>query len=227
MEDEKLVEKLLNEALELLSSEKKQKQKKGFYSLRAAFGLGSMVAAYYEGICYKNGIGIYQSDEQAFSRFEMAANAIPDAMYELGLCYINGIGTEQDIDKGFMCFSEAARSGLPEAQYELGVCYRDGEGTEQDIKTAMYWYEKAASHGYLRAYQNMGIIYQNGLGDIPVNDVKAFHCFKKAAEEENPDAFFCIGDCYLNGFGVDKTKRWQPAGSERPQNWKSLILCSI
>lgn len=58
MEDKKLIEKLLDDALELLSSEKEQKQKKGFYSLRAAFGLGSMNAAYYEGICYKNGIGI-------------------------------------------------------------------------------------------------------------------------------------------------------------------------
>lgn len=53
METDKLVEKLLNEGLELLSSEKKQKQKKGFYSLRAARGLGSMAAVYYEGVCYK------------------------------------------------------------------------------------------------------------------------------------------------------------------------------
>ena len=41
METEKFVEKLLNEGLELLSSEKKQKQKKGSATLRAASGLGS------------------------------------------------------------------------------------------------------------------------------------------------------------------------------------------
>lgn len=35
MGHEKLVEKLLNEGLELLSSEKEQKQRKGFASLRA------------------------------------------------------------------------------------------------------------------------------------------------------------------------------------------------
>lgn len=95
MGHEELIEKLLNEGLELLSSEKEQKQRKGFVSLRAAFGLGSMEAAYYEGICCQNGVGIYQSDEQTFRRFEMAANAIPDAMYELGLCYTNGIGYRQ------------------------------------------------------------------------------------------------------------------------------------
>lgn len=156
METEKLVEKLLNEALELLSSEKKQKQKKGFYSLRAAFGLGSRAAAYYEGICNKNGIGIYQSDEQAFERFEMAAVMVPKAMFELGLCYLHEIGTEQDLEKASACFSDAAQSGLPEAQYELGVCYRRGEGTEQDIRTALYWYEKAANQGYLGVYQNNG-----------------------------------------------------------------------
>jgi len=196
METEKLVEKLLNEGLELLSSEKKQKQKKGFGTLRAAFGLGSMAAAYYEGICYKNGIGTYQSDEQAFERFEMAADAVPKAMFELGLCYVHGIGTEQDLEKAFACFSDAAQSGLPEAQYELGVCYRCGEGTEQDIKTALYWYEKAANQGYLGAYQNMGVIYQHGLGDVPVDYSKAFDCFRKAAEEESPDAFFSVGNCY-------------------------------
>ncbi len=42
MGHEELIEKLLNEGLELLSSEKEQKQRKGFVSLRAAFGLGSM-----------------------------------------------------------------------------------------------------------------------------------------------------------------------------------------
>lgn len=92
MGHKKLIEKLLNEGLELLSSEKEQKQRKGFVSLRAAFGLGSMEAVYYEGICCQNGVVIYQSDEQAFRCFEMAANVIPDAMYELGLCYINVIG---------------------------------------------------------------------------------------------------------------------------------------
>lgn len=92
MGHEELIEKLLNEGLELLSSEKEQKQRKGFASLRAAFGLGSMEAAFSEGTYYQNRVGIYQSNEQAFRCFEMAANVIPDAMYELGLCYINGIG---------------------------------------------------------------------------------------------------------------------------------------
>ena len=207
METDKLVEKLLNEGLELLSSEKKQKQKKGFYSLRAARGLGSMAAVYYEGVCYKNGIGIYQSDEEAFERFNQAANTVPEAMCELGLCYINGIGTKQDLDKGFACFSNAAQSGLPEAQYELGVCYRCGEGTKQNVKEALYWYEKAASQGCLEAYHNIGIIYQNGLEDMPIDYSKAFDCFIKAADEENPDTFFCVGNCYLNGLGVDKNEK--------------------
>lgn len=206
MTSEKLIEKLLNEGLELLSSEKEQKQKQGFYSLRAAFGLGSMEAAYYGGICYQNGTGIYQSDEQAFNHFHMAANAVPKAMYELGLCYVNGTGTEQNVDKAFECFTHAAQSGVPEAQYELGVCYRCGEGTEPDLKAAMYWYEKAADQGYLRAYQNMGVVYQHGFDDIPLDYVKAFNCFKKAAEEESPDAYFCVGNCYLQGLGVEKNE---------------------
>ena len=71
----------------------------------------------------------------------------------------------------------------------------------------MHWYEKAANQGYLRAYQNWGIIYQIGLGDVLVDYVKAFNCFQKASEEENPDSFFSIGYCYLNGLGVDKNEK--------------------
>ncbi len=203
-QERELSEKLLNEGLELLSSDKKQKQKKGFAKLRAALALGNMEAVFYEGICYQNGIGIYQSDEQAFYRFFKAANAVPESMYELGLCYIHGRGTEPDVVKAFTCFSNAAQSGIPEAQYELGVCYRQGEGTKQDISAAIFWYEKAAKQGYLIAYQNMGVIYQEGIGDVGVDYVEAFNCFKKAAEEENPDAFFSVGNCYLNGLGIDK-----------------------
>lgn len=39
---------------------------------------------------------------------------------------------------------------------------------------------------------------------MPIDYDKAFICFKKAAEEESPDAYFCVGNCYLNGLGVDK-----------------------
>lgn len=83
METEKLVEKLLNEGLELLSSEKKQKQKKALVHCGQLLVWVAWRFAYYEGICYKNGIGTYQSDEQAFERFEMAADAVPKAMFEL------------------------------------------------------------------------------------------------------------------------------------------------
>ena len=60
MEDEnkKVVEALLNEGLELLSSDNSKKQQKGFGALRAAFGLVSLEAAYLEGLCYKDGIGL-------------------------------------------------------------------------------------------------------------------------------------------------------------------------
>ena len=162
-----------------------------------------MKAFYYEGVCYKEGIGIYQSDERAFERFLVAADEVPEAMYELGLCYIHGLGTEQDVSKAVACFNDAAQRGVPEAQYELGVCYRRGEGVEQDIKAALYWYEKAASQGYLRAYHNIG---------IPTDYNKAFNYFMKAANEESTESYFCIGNCYLNGLGVEKTKRKQPAG---------------
>lgn len=61
-----------------------------------------MKAFYYEGVCYKEGIGIYQSDERAFERFLVAADEVPEAMYELGLCYIHGLGT---VDEMYACLA--------------------------------------------------------------------------------------------------------------------------
>ena len=71
---------------------------------------------------------------ELLSVFLVAADEVPEAMYELGLCYIHGLGTEQDVSKAVACFNDAAQRGVPEAQYELGVCYRRGEGVEQEYK---------------------------------------------------------------------------------------------
>lgn len=124
METEKLVEKLLNEGLELLSSEKKQKQKKGFGSIRAAWGVGSMVTAYYEGICYKNGIGIYQSDEQAFDCFRKAAEEkSPDAFFSVGNCYLNGLGVDKNDKETAYWFKKAAETGELDSMFHFDCEY--------------------------------------------------------------------------------------------------------
>ncbi len=211
-ENELSVDKLIDDGVALLESDDRKQQKKGFFKLRAAALLGDMRAIYYEGICYKDGCGIYQSYDQAFNRFHESARAIPEAMYWLGLFYLDGVGTEQNLLEAFSCFLRAADAGLPEAQYELGVCYRQGEGTVQDIEKALYWYQKAAEQGCSAAYVNMGIIYQAGVGGIPVDYKKGFECFQKASTEDNPEAFFCLGKAYLNGLGVgqnlNEAARW-------------------
>ncbi len=198
------VDRLIDEGLALLESDDRKKQKQGFAKMRAAALLGDMRGVYYEGICYKDGLGIYQSYEQAFNRFQESAKAVPEAMYWLGLFYLEGVGTEQNLSHAFTCFHRAAEAGLPDAQYELGVCYRHGEGTAQDIEKALYWYGKAAEQGYLDADVNMGIIYQAGLGGIPVDYKKGFECFLKASTGDNPEAFFCLGKAYFNGLGVER-----------------------
>ena len=87
--------------------------------------------------------------------------------------------------------------------------------------------KKLPARGYLRAYHNIGIVYQHGLGGIPTDYNKAFNYFLKAANEESTEPYFCIGNCYLNGLGVEKMKRKQPAGFKRQQNWESQTPCSI
>jgi TPR repeat protein len=90
----------------------------------------------------------------------------------------------------------------PFEYYQKGIKLLEEEN-EEGIKYLI----TAGENYYLRAYHNMGIIYQTGLGDVLVDYDKAFNCFKKASEEENPDSFFSIGNCFLNGLGVDKNEK--------------------
>lgn len=64
----------------LLSSEKSRCGKR-LCLIAAALTLGSMEAVCYGGLCYQNGIGIYPSNEQVFTHFEIVPeDAINDTI---------------------------------------------------------------------------------------------------------------------------------------------------
>lgn len=50
--------------------------------------------------------------------------------------------------------------------------------------------------------------FKEGLNFFLSKDyVSAEKCFRKAAEQGDPEAQFCLGDMYNNGYGVDKDER--------------------
>ena len=86
----------------------------------------------------------------------------------------------------------------------MGFLYDEGKGVEQSYKKALEWYEKSAEGGSTQAQCNLGQLYY--MGDGVKQDYKtAIKYFRLAIEgdEPNEEAFYYLGDCYHNGFGID------------------------
>ena len=68
------------------------------------------------GICYKEGRGVPQNDDQAAAWFEKAYNAgNPQGAYNLAECYFNGTGVRKSMDQALKYWAEAAKLGHPSA----------------------------------------------------------------------------------------------------------------
>ena len=64
-------------------------------------------------------------------------------------------------------------------------------------------YQQRAGGGYLPYYGMIGCMYTNGLG-APKSYVKTFQYCKIVADKGNEIAQFKVGNCYIQGKGVDE-----------------------
>ena len=105
----------------------------------------------------------------------------------------------------------------------MGDIYRDGnDEIESDDKMALKLYSDAATAGNmstdtlnkrtsltdnLNCFITVGDIYYYGDGELPTidrDDNMAFKLYKVAAERENPNAQFKLGEMYRRALGVEK-----------------------
>ncbi len=87
----------------------------------------------------------------------------------------------------------AAGDDTAESAYQKGrLAYSRG-----DIMGAMSWYTKAGSDGHARAQVGMGLIL-----DGANQDDEAVRWYRKAAEQNDPEGMYLLGDMYLKGEGV-------------------------
>jgi hypothetical protein len=98
------------------------------------------------GLVYQNGIGVDQSDTEAFQWYQKAADqGYTPAQYRLGTMYVKGLGTRQNNKKAAKWLRTAADKGFTEAQYDLGLMYERGQGVAQDSIWAYTWLSLAAT----------------------------------------------------------------------------------
>ncbi|MBQ1947354.1 MAG: DUF1883 domain-containing protein, partial [Clostridia bacterium] len=87
---------------------------------------GNMCSQNSLGICYRDGLGVPQSNEQAVAWFEKACESgSPDGAYNLAECYYVGSGVEKNIGKALEFWEKAAKLGHPSAAEKRSAVYEE------------------------------------------------------------------------------------------------------
>ena len=162
------------------------------------------------GMCYRDGAGVQEDQEQAIAWFkkacELHGEAAGDAANGIGLIY-NKQGNHV---KKLEWYKKSAEEGYDWGMYNVACCYRDGEGVQEDREQAIAWFKKAYElHGDAAgdAANQIGLIY-NKQG----NDAKEFEWMRNGAEEGFDWCMRNLGMCYQCGRGTrqdyEKAREW-------------------
>lgn len=155
-------------------------------------------AQYELGKCYLAGIGVAKNRRTAGEWFYKAAERdYAPAQHAIGQAYL----AESDDDEAVRWFRLAAQQDFPEAQTALARCYLDGTGVPANRGHAASWYRKAERLGHVPATTGLG--HCHFAADEPDLGVR---CYRRAAEQEDAEAQFRLGECYLAGDGVRKNR---------------------
>ena len=214
-------EKLLRQAYEQFE---KQNFEASTDLLRQSAELGNPWAQIYYGGSLKKGIGTAQDLPAAVEWFRKSADQnCAVAFFELGVCCENGEGVNRDLDAAAAWFKKALDAGIgeeaqaaldrvealksestPEAKalelYKQAIEFFDRQ--DKDVECADLL-RQSAELGYVWAQIFYGRFLCKGIGTA-LDPAAAVEWFRKAADQNCPDAFYELGVCYENGEGVDR-----------------------
>jgi SEL1 protein len=131
----------------------------------------------------------------------LAAKQDVDAQLMLGQVYYLGTRSiRRDFNEAFMFFNQIvdkvssggkvpakSSKAIGQAAGYLGLMYWRGEGVKTNAKTAHKWFELGVELGDSTSQNSLGMMYLDGIV-VPKNRDKAIEYFKKAADQENPNA---------------------------------------
>ena len=157
------------------------------------------------GYMYQNAQGVQKDDAKALELYEKAAELKqPYALFNLALLHMNGLcGVEHNQFKAHELFMEAAIREVPQAMYETALMLERGLGCLQNFSEAAFWYEEGAKRGHLESFNNLGVLYKESHG-VPLDEKRAFICFKRAADGGLAEGLYNLGLLYDQGFGCEQ-----------------------
>lgn len=174
---------------------------------KAANG-GHALAQYTLGKCYRDGIHVDKSMEQAVHLFLLSAEQDNEyAAYQLGKLYLAGEGIPKDIEQAVKWLKFSAEQKNVYAQYALGKLYLCGEDVPKDIEKALDYLKAAAEQNHEYASYQLGKLYLTG--ENVTKDVEtAVRYLEASAGNGNQFAQYALGKLYLQGKDIpcDKEK---------------------
>jgi len=135
-----------------------------------------------------------------FYEFLTTLKEEPLSQYYLAVCYLKCIGNENNQEKGIRILEKLAEDNNVYALNSLGQCYEAGLGVEKKFDSAVTYYQRASNLKYPAAQANLGWLLSRN--DRP----KAVQLYKLAADQDDPIGQCNLGECYLNGNGVEKNR---------------------
>ena len=111
--------------------------------------------------------------------------------------------------EGVCLLRDLANAGSPVAACGYAMCLADGHGelntdaSSSSSSRAIDFYTFSAQAGYEHAQHALGCAYYLGEGTA-VDERRAVEWFERAAAQGHPNAQFMLGECLLEGVGVEQ-----------------------
>lgn len=100
------------------------------------------------GWCYREGVGVAQSDRDAVKWYRLAAEANdPAGQDSLGWMLKQGRGIERDDAAAVLWFRRSADAGHAQGMFNLALMTIEGRGCDRDETMALAWFQLSADRG--------------------------------------------------------------------------------
>lgn len=165
------------------------------------------------GFLYEYGHGVKADPEKSRDYYRKAAEAgHPMAQFKYAESMSEGQIPGKNLNDALVWYRKSAAGECPQAIFKLGVLYHDGLGVRKDKRQAARLFFQAARRGYVRAQYNLACLFDDGTVNGKPDKEAAFYWFQQAARGGDVTAQRRVGECYLNGTGVDqsltKAEQW-------------------
>lgn len=127
----------------------------------------------------------------------------PSDLYDFAVETLKSKGPQHDHALAVLCFKAGAMQGHALSQAALGLSYNVSDSLTYQPQQAIYWLEQASAQNEPQAMTALATIYMQNDTKEAANVERALQLWQAAADLGNTQALCALGNCYLQGLGVE------------------------